>query len=185
MTNGARVILDSLQLRLTIDRMCHELIENHADFSDTALLGLQPRGIQFSERIAERLRELTGNHEIRLGRLDVTFNRDDIRHHDGPLLPNAMQVDFLIEGLKVVLIDDVLYTGRTIRAGLDAMLAFGRPKKVELAVLIDRRFSRELPIEPNYVGRRIDTITSERVKVDLGGNGMPDVVTLYSPEITA
>lgn len=185
MTNGARVILDSLQLRLTIDRMCHELIENHGDFSDTALLGLQPRGIQLSERMADRLRELTGNQKIRLGRLDVTFNRDDIRHHDGPLLPNAMKVDFLIEGLKVVLIDDVLYTGRTIRAGLDAMLAFGRPKKVELAVLIDRRFSRELPIEPNYVGRRIDTITSERVKVELCGSGSPDVVTLYSPEITA
>ena len=169
-------------MRLTIDRLCHEIIENHGDFSQSVLLALQPRGVFFGERVARRLREITENPAIRFGRLDVTFNRDDIRHRNSPPLPSSTEVDFLIEGKNVILIDDVLYTGRTIRAGLDAMLAFGRPAKVELAVLIDRRFSRELPIEPNYVGKRIDTITTERVTVELAENGGADVVKLYTAE---
>ena len=98
--------------------------------------------------------------------MDVTFFRDDFRHHQEPLVPKATQIDFLVEGKKVILIDDVLYTGRTIRAGLDSILAFGRPEKVELLVLIDRRYSRHLPIEPNYTGKTVDTISYEKVKVD-------------------
>lgn len=161
-----RLIIDSKAFSITIDRLCHQLIENHNGFSESVILGLQPRGIYLANRIAGRLQQITGQTTIPCGYLDVTFFRDDFRMQDKPIIPNANQVDFIIENKKVVLMDDVLFTGRTIRAGLDAMLAFGRPKKVELLTLIDRRYSRDLPIEPNYVGKVVDTITSDKVKVE-------------------
>ena len=181
MSIESRIILDSKQLNLSIERICYQLIENHNDFSDTVLVGLQPRGVFVAQRIHERLEKLTGN-SVLLGSLDITFNRDDHRRREIPLIPSKTNMDFLVEGKKVVMIDDVLFTGRTIRAGMDAMMAFGRPSVVELVVLIDRRFSRQLPIEPNYVGERIDTIVSERVEVDLTENGGNDTVKLYSSE---
>ncbi|MCB0755181.1 MAG: bifunctional pyr operon transcriptional regulator/uracil phosphoribosyltransferase PyrR [Flavobacteriales bacterium] len=177
----SRIILDSKQLNLSIERICYQLIENHNDFSESVLVGLQPRGVFVAKRIHDRLLELTGK-QVDLGSLDITFNRDDHRRRDLPLIPSETNMDFLVEGKKVIMIDDVLFTGRTIRAGMDALLAFGRPSVVELAVLVDRRFSRQLPIEPNYVGARIDTIVSERVEVDLKENGGTDTVKLYSPE---
>lgn len=175
-----RIILDSRQLALSIERICYQLVEVHNGFSDTVLVGLQPRGIFLARRIRKVLASITGNQNIPLGELDVTFNRDDHRTRAEPIIPSPMKMDFLLEGRKVVLIDDVLYTGRTIRAGLDALLAFGRPSTVELVVLIDRRFSRQLPIEPNYVGRRIDTIHSERVEVTISEDGNGDTVKLIS-----
>ena len=181
MSIESRIILDSQQLNLSIERICYELIENHNDFSESVLVGLQPRGVFVATRIQERLRKLTGK-EVPCGELDITFNRDDHRRRDIPLIPSETNMDFLVEGKKVIMIDDVLFSGRTIRAGMDALLAFGRPSVVELAVLIDRRFSRQLPIEPKYVGVRIDTIVSERVEVDLKENGGSDTVKLYSPE---
>ena len=181
MSIESRIILNSKQLNLSIERICYQLIENHNDFSDTVLVGLQPRGVFVAQRIHERLEKLTGN-SVLLGSLDITFNRDDHRRREIPLIPSKTNMDFLVEGKKVVMIDDVLFTGRTIRAGMDAMMAFGRPSVVELVVLIDRRFSRQLPIEPNYVGERIDTIVSERVEVDLTENGGNDTVKLYSSE---
>lgn len=177
-----RIVLDSRQLTLSIERICYQLIENHNDFSDSVLVGLQPRGVFLAQRIHKRLGELTRNRSIQLGSLDVTFNRDDHRRHDMPLIPSKTNMDFLVEGKKVVMIDDVLFSGRTIRAGMDALMAFGRPSLIELVVLIDRRFTRQLPIEATYVGVRIDTIVSERVKVDLAENGGSDTVKLYSPE---
>ena len=146
------------------------------------LVGLQPRGVFLAKRIHERLQKLTES-KILVGSLDITFNRDDHRRRDIPLIPSATEMDFLVEGKKVIMIDDVLFTGRTIRAGMDAMMAFGRPSEVELVVLIDRRFSRQLPIEPNYVGVRIDTIVSERVEVALLESGGNDTVKLYSPDV--
>ena len=181
MSIESRIILDTKQLNLSIERICYQLIEDHNDFSGSVLVGLQPRGVFVAQRIQERLKELVGT-DIQTGSLDVTFNRDDHRRREAPLIPSKTKMDFLLEGKNVIMIDDVLFTGRTIRAGMDAMLAFGRPKVVELVVLVDRRFSRQLPIEPNYVGARIDTIVSERVEVALKESGGNDTVILYSGE---
>ena len=160
-----RLILNQTQIDLTIKRLCFQLIENHNDFSNSVIIGLQPRGIYLANRIKAQLQVIFPKQEISMGTLDTTFFRDDFRRRDNPLIPNKTQIDFIIENKKVLLVDDVLYTGRTIRAGLDAMLAYGRPAHVELLVLVDRRFSRHLPIEPNYTGLTIDSVTSERVEV--------------------
>ena len=175
-------LLNSDQLSITITRLCHELIENHGDFTNTAIIGLQPRGIYLANRIVARLAEMTGVEDIKHGDLDFTFHRDDFRRKSVPPTPSDTRMDFTIEDAKVVLIDDVLYTGRTIRAGLDALLAFGRPRTVELMVLIDRRFSRHLPIQPNYIGRTVDSIASERVEVSWNDTDGIDQVTLLSTE---
>lgn len=158
-------LIDEIQFQLIINRLCHELLENHSDFEDTVIIGLQPRGVYLAERLAKKLKEIAPKIEVDCGALDVTFYRDDFRRRDTPIKANETDIDFLIENKTVVLVDDVLYTGRTIRSGLDAMLAFGRPKAVELLVFIDRRFSRELPIEPTYTGKLVDSIDSQRVIV--------------------
>ena len=158
-----KTILTEQQITLTIQRLAHQVLENHLDLKDTVIIGLQPRGIYVSDKIVDELkRNLTGQ-KINYGLLDITFYRDDVRQNLH--IANATKIDFSIENKKVVLIDDVLYTGRTIRAALDALLDFGRPAKVELCVLIDRRFSRQLPIQPDYVGKVIDALISEKVKV--------------------
>lgn len=143
--------------------MTQQILENHLDISNSIFLGIQPRGIFVSDRIVSEIRQQVGQTPIQYGKLDITFYRDDIRKtlH----VPNNTDIPFSLENRNVVLIDDVLYTGRTIRAGLDALLSFGRPAKVELCVLIDRRFSRELPIQADYIGRSIDSIISQKVKV--------------------
>ena len=158
-------LIDEIQFQLIINRLCHELLENHSDFEDTVIIGLQPRGVYLAERLAKKLKEIAPKIEVDCGALDVTFYRDDFRRRDTPIKANETDIDFLIENKTVVLVDDVLYTGRTIRSGLDAMLAFGRPKAVDLLVFIDRRFSRELPIEPTYTGKLVDSIDSQRVIV--------------------
>jgi len=160
-----RLILDSPLLEIMTSRLCQQLIENHQDFSDTVVLGLQPRGIYFAERVAAKLRDESGIG-VQLGYLDATFYRDDFRRRESPLLPNKTNVPFLIENKKVVLIDDVMATGRMVRAALDAMSAFGRPSRVELLVLIDRRYNRDLPIEPDYVGMKVNTLDVQRVLVE-------------------
>jgi len=161
-----RLILNEKGFELTIERLCHQLIENHGDFTDSVLIGLQPRGIYLADRISKGLQKILNTKDILTGNIDVTFSRDDFRRRDSPIIPSATQMDFIVEDKKVVLIDDVLYTGRTVRAGLDEILAYGRPKDVELMVLIDRRFCRQLPIEPNYVGKSVDSIDEEKVKVE-------------------
>lgn len=173
-------LLNSERLSITITRLCHELIENHGDFGNSAIIGLQPRGIFLANRIVKQLKEITGVENIRHGDLDITFHRDDFRRKDIPPTPSDTRVDFMVENLNVILVDDVLFTGRTIRAGLDALLAFGRPSTVELLVLIDRRFSRHLPIQPHYVGRTVDSIASEHVEVDWVETEGEDRVTLIS-----
>ena len=160
-----RLIISQELFQISISRLCFQLIENHDDFSNTVLIGLQPRGIYLLDRINQHLGEQLTKTNITRGNLDVTFFRDDFGRRE--TLPEASEteIDFIVEGKRVVLIDDVLYTGRTIRAGLDAILAFGRPKNVELLVLVNRKFSRQLPIEANYVGHMIDTLKTERVEV--------------------
>jgi pyrimidine operon attenuation protein / uracil phosphoribosyltransferase len=165
-----RLIIDSVALNITISRLCQQLIENHNDFSDTVIIGLQPKGKFLANRIQSKIKEVTGI-DIKIGYLDSTFHRDDYRRRD-ILIPNATQIDFLIENKKVVLVDDVLYTGRSVRSALDAMITFGRPSKVELLVLIDRKFSRDLPIYPDYIGKKVNTLQSEKVLVELIEQGV-------------
>lgn len=172
------VLIDEKQFQLIINRLSHQLIENHRDFSDTVIIGLQPRGIYLAKRIQEKIKEITGV-DVPNGNLDVTFFRDDFRRREKPIQANLTEVNFLIEDKHVVLVDDVLYTGRTIRSGLDAMLAYGRPAAVELCVFIDRRFSRQLPVEPNYVGKAIDSIDSQRVTVSWKETSKKDLVELH------
>lgn len=175
-----RLLFTPQQLNITINRLCHQLIEIHDDFSNSVIIGLQPRGIFLAKRIHSTLQTILGRNEIRYGELDVTFYRDDFRRKD--LVPNKTHIDFIIEDKNVIMIDDVLYTGRTIRSGLDALMAFGRPKDVELLVLIDRRFSRNLPIQAKYAGRVVDTIASENVKVEWKETGGEDHVWLITQE---
>lgn len=163
---GEKGLLNIEELDLSVNRLCWQLIENHSDFSDTVLIGLQPRGYQLAKKIQSKLIELTGVSSIPLGSLDITFYRDDFRRREEPIAPNQTDISFLVEDKNVVFIDDVLYTGRSVRAGMDAINSFGRPKQIELLVLIDRRFSRELPIEPKYVGKTVDAIDTEKVVVE-------------------
>ena len=158
-----KTILSEQQLALTVKRLAHQILENNLELADTVLIGLQPRGIFLSDRIVNELKKIVDPTLICYGKLDITFYRDDVRK--SLHIANATDIPFSIENKKVVLIDDVLYTGRTIRAALDALLDFGRPSRVSLCVLVDRRFSRELPIQPDYAGKTIDTIISQKVKV--------------------
>ena len=157
-------ILDKRQLHLTILRLAHQLLENHQNLDEVVFIGLQPRGVQISKRIVDTVRNLCIGQNIQYGILDITFYRDDVRKELH--IANTTEIPFSIEGKAVILIDDVLYTGRTIRAALDALQDFGRPKKIELCVLVDRRFNRELPIQPDYFGKSIDTAYSQKVKVE-------------------
>ncbi len=161
-----RLILESRHFSLTIHRLCHLIVENHGDFSDTVLVGVQPRGVLLASRIYKELLDITGLKNIPYGKLDITFYRDDFRQKGKPMQASETDITFSLENKRVVLIDDVLYTGRTIRAALDAMLDFGRPTHVELLVLIDRRLHRDLPIQATYIGKVIDSIAEEKVKVE-------------------
>jgi pyrimidine operon attenuation protein / uracil phosphoribosyltransferase len=174
-----KTLLDSNQLNITLQRLAHQLVENHLKFKDTVIIGIQPRGIWFSDRIALIIRNITGQNNIPYGKLDITFYRDDVHQGGGIHLPSQTDIPFIIEGKNVVLIDDVLHTGRTIRAAMDALIDFGRPKNVELMVLIDRHYSRELPIQPDYVGQTIDTIITQKVKVNWKGQDGRDEVLLF------
>ncbi len=156
-------ILNPYQISLTIKRLANQLLENHLSKETLIIIGLQPRGIFLSERIVTEIKNENSSIPLNYGKLDITFYRDDIRKELH--VPNKTDITFSIEGKKVVLVDDVLYTGRTIRAALDALMDFGRPDRVELLVLIDRRYSRQLPIQPDYTGKSIDSIISQKVKV--------------------
>jgi pyrimidine operon attenuation protein / uracil phosphoribosyltransferase len=158
-----KTILTEKELDLTIQRLSHQLLENHLKFDDLVIIGIQPRGIFFSDRIVREINKQITPEKITYGKLDITFYRDDVRQ--GLHTLNQTDITFSIEKKTVILIDDVLYTGRTVRAAMDALLTFGRPAKVELCILIDRRFGREVPIQADYTGRSIDTIITQKVKV--------------------
>ena len=165
-----RTLFDEPRLSLTLRRLVAQVLERHPGFEDCCLIGLQPRGVNLSRRIHRLIGAELKPKTILYGELDVTFHRDDFRMRqvslEGSALPQETRIDFDIEGMNVVLADDVLYTGRTIRAALDALLAFGRPRSVELMCLIDRLRRRELPIEPHYVGLQVETLSSEKVLVE-------------------
>ncbi len=175
-----RSILEKERFSLTIDRLCHQLIENYQDFEGSCIVGIQPRGVLLADRIHQRLTELIDSKAIEYGKLDITFFRDDFRTREEPLKVNSIKMDFLIEGKKVLLIDDVLYTGRTIQAALTALQQYGRPEKVELLALVDRRFNRHLPIQSDYVGLTVDAIDEAYVKVEWKGVDKADRILLFS-----
>lgn len=168
-----RLVLDQQQIAITLKRFCYQLIENHDDFDNTVILGLQPRGTLLLDKIVALLEEIAGI-KVPSGYLDATFHRDDFRRRDLPLKANETKIDFLVEGKKVILIDDVLYQGRSVRAAMDAMIAFGRPQKVELMVLVDRRLTRDYPIMPDYFGVKVNTLDSQYVVVEWKEQGHPE-----------
>ena len=159
-----REILNETEINILISRLTRQLIENHNLFENSVIVGVQPRGIYVANRLQKKLKELSGI-EVTTGAIDTTFFRDDFRRKDKPLLPSVTNLDFSIESKRVILVDDVLFSGRTVRAAMDALMTYGRPSSIELLVLVDRRFSRNLPIEANYVGKYIDTLSNERVEV--------------------
>ena len=170
-TPAPRVLLDEESIRRTLSRIAHEIIERNEDLETVALVGIHTRGVPLAQRLRHLIEERTGE-ELALGQLDITFHRDDVHVRAGqpPRRPQPLaretKLDFELEGRTVILVDDVLYTGRTIRAAIDALLEYGRPERVQLAVLADRGH-RELPIRPDYVGKNLPTGRNERVQVEL------------------
>jgi pyrimidine operon attenuation protein/uracil phosphoribosyltransferase len=178
------VLLDEDAMRRTLSRIAHEIIERNADCDRVALVGIHTRGVPIAQRL-RRLIEERSSEEIALGQIDITFHRDDVHVRAGqpPRRPQPLvrdtKLDFELEGRTVILVDDVLYTGRTIRAAIDALFEFGRPDRVQLAVIADRGH-RELPIRPDYVGKNLPTTRGERVQVELVEVDEVDRVTLLS-----
>ncbi len=175
-----KVLLNATEVHIALQRLACQLIENHDTFDHTVLIGIQPRGVYLAERLKKILEVDYKIINVKLGYLDITFYRDDFRRSGKPLEANKTKIDFIVEGKKVVFIDDVLYTGRSIRSGLTAIQSFGRPLEIELLTLIDRRFSRHLPIQPDYRGRQVDAIGDEKVLVHWKENDGKDAVYLVN-----
>lgn len=173
-----KVLLNATEINIALNRLACQLIEKHDDFSKTVLIGIQPRGVFLAERLKTLLENEYKIKNIKLGYLDITFYRDDFRRGEKPLEANKTQINFIVEDKNVVFIDDVLFTGRSIRSALTAIQSFGRPLEIELLTLIDRRFSRHLPIQPDYRGRQVDAINDEKVKVCWKENDGEDAVYL-------
>lgn len=176
--NTSRQIMDSERFGLTISRLCHELIERYDDFANVCLVGVQYRGVWLSERIAEQL-ELLDVAALEHGKLDITFFRDDFRTREKPLKASPTEMPFLIEGKDVILVDDVLYTGRTIQAALTALNQYGRPKSVSLLALVDRQFNRHLPIRADFLGIQVDALDEAYVKVEYANRHGQDQILIF------
>ncbi len=177
------ILLDGPKFQITIQRLCRQLIETHGDFSQAVIIGIQPRGTYLAQRIVKELNAMLGIN-VEHGELDITFYRDDFRRKGtGPLLANSTNIDFIVEGKNVILIDDVLWTGRTIRSAMDAVQAFGRPAAIELLVLVDRRFSRQIPIQPDYIGIQVDSIDSQKVLVHWKEDDGQDCIYLITEKV--
>ncbi|MEL6669811.1 MAG: bifunctional pyr operon transcriptional regulator/uracil phosphoribosyltransferase PyrR [Bacteroidota bacterium] len=161
---SSRIIHDGRRFSLTIERLCRHLIEEHGNFENSCLIGIQLGGARLADRLAERLDEL-GFVSPPTGKLDITFYRDDFRTRPEPLKAYPTEIDFLVEGKRVILVDDVLYTGRTTVSAMNALQHYGRPAQVELLVLVDRRFKRSLPIQADYRGLTVDSLHDEYVTV--------------------
>ena len=174
-----RVILDQPRMALTIDRLCYQLIEEFDDFSNTCFIGIQQRGVFLAQRILQRLDQAMDIKRIDFGKLDITFYRDDFRRRDKPLEASKTDINFLVENKNVVLVDDVLYTGRTISAALAALNHYGRPARVELLVMVDRRFNRHLPVQSTFQGIRVDALDEAYVRVEWEGIEEEDRVLLF------
>ncbi|MDT0690685.1 bifunctional pyr operon transcriptional regulator/uracil phosphoribosyltransferase PyrR [Salegentibacter sp. F188] len=177
---GQKILIGFREIDIILHRLACQLVENHTTFENTVLIGIQPRGVFLAARIEEILKKEFNIKNVKSGQLDITFYRDDFRRGEKPLEANKTRIEFVVEDKRVVFIDDVLYTGRSIRSALTAIQSFGRPREIELLTLIDRRFSRHLPIQPDYNGRQVDAINEEKVKVNWKENEGEDVVYLIS-----
>ena len=175
-------LLGAQEVHLILQRLACQLIEDHQQFENAVLIGLQPRGIFLANRLLRILKKDHQLENIRYGKLDITFYRDDFRRSQKILQANQTDINFVVEDKNVILIDDVLYTGRSIRAALTGIQSFGRPQQVELLTLIDRRFSRHLPIQPDYNGKQVDVINQQRVEVKWKEEHGEDAVYISQPE---
>ena len=173
----SKILLSEKKLEIILNRLCHQLKEKHGDFSKTILVGLQPRGTLLLDRLITLLNK-QGFKDLKHGKLDTTFFRDDYRTSEKPLNANRTEMNEAVEGMDVVFVDDVLFTGRSIRSALTAIDVYGRPNSIELLVLIDRRFSRHLPIQPDYLGAQIDALQGDRVRVVWSNNPFKNIVYL-------
>lgn len=171
-------LLNSSEMTVTLQRLACQLVENHTTFQNSVLIGLQPRGVALAERLVEILKNDYDLTDVQFGKLDITFYRDDFRRSGKVLEANTTEIPFVVDGKRVIFIDDVLYTGRSINSALTAIQSFGRPLEVELLCLIDRRFSRHLPIQPDYVGKHVDVINEEKVKVNWSEDNKENSVIL-------
>ena len=180
MTNASeRVIIEKPHFELIIKRLAHQLVEEYGQLEDSCIIGLQPRGIYLAECLRRILLEDLRIPKIEFGKLDITFYRDDFRRGGKILEAHVTDINFLVEKKNVILVDDVLYTGRTVQAGLTALNHYGRPKQVDLLVLIDRRFVRHLPIEASFTGMQIDALDREYVHVEWQEDYQSGEVLLY------
>lgn len=173
-----KLLLSAREINIILQRLACQLVENHKNFENSAIIGIQPRGSFLANRLHDILKTEYGLSSLAFGKLDITFYRDDFRRGDKVLKANETDISFIVENKQVVLIDDVLFTGRSIRSALTALQSFGRPSKIELLTLIDRRFSRHLPIQPDYNGRKVDAINDEHVKVCWKENDGEDAIYL-------
>ena len=171
-----RVLLSHKKMEIILKRLASQLIEKFNDFNEVVLVGLQPRGIFLLNRLVKLLKNDYGLKNITNGKLDITFFRDDFRRFDKTLAPSSSEMELTIEGKSVIIIDDVLFTGRSIRAALTALDHYGRPNDVQLLVLIDRRFSRDLPIQPDYTGVQVDALEGDKVRVEWREQAKQDTV---------
>ena len=165
-----RLLFDSDNLKVTVKRLCNQLLENHNNFDNSVIIGLQPRGIFFAKRIIKEI-ENQISKTIKNGYLDTTFYRDDFNNYDRSLNPKETIIPFSLDKKDVIIVDDVLFTGRTVRSAMEGIINFGRPNKIELLVLIDRKYNREIPIEATYVGKSVNTIESQKIEVKLKEQG--------------
>ncbi len=175
-----RVILQEERFKFTLERLCQQLIENYSYFENTCIIGIQDRGVLLGERIVDCLSANLKKTKIEFGKLDITFYRDDFRTRETPLKASSTEIDFLVENKRVILVDDVLYTGRTVQAAMSALLAFGRPATVELLTMVDRRFNRHLPILSDYTGITIDALDEAYVRVELEQVEGKDRILIFS-----
>ena len=176
---NTRIISEGTQFDLTIERLCYQLIEDYDDFQNTCIIGIQTGGVQLAERLIEKLDDILRGTDIPFGKLDITFYRDDFRTSFKPLAANVNDMPFIIANKKVILVDDVSYTGRSVQAALAALNHYGRPESIKLLVLVDRHFNRQLPIQPDYIGISIDALDEAYVRVDWATEEEADKILLF------
>ena len=184
----ARVISEKEKFDLTIERLCYHLIEDYDNFEDTCIVGIQTGGVQLAARILQKLGEILPKGQVRggnipFGKLDITFYRDDFRTSKKPLAANVNDMPFVIENQRIILVDDVLYTGRSVQAAMTALNHYGRPKSIKLLVLVERRFNREIPVRPDYIGLSMDSLDDAYVSVEWAETEGEDRILIYPKKV--
>jgi len=174
-----KTILKEGKFRLTLERLTQQLIEEYGDFENTCILGIQEKGVELAERILDLVNKKKKKNRLQFGKLDTTFYRDDFRTHGMPLKASNTDIEFILDNKNVILVDDVLYTGRTILSALSAMQDFGRPANVQLLVMVDRRFNRHLPIQPDFTGIVVDSVDEAYVRVIYDKEKISDQIILF------